>query len=110
MLPLRNTSLLATLIAGAALLIAAMPASGHEGVVTPYGDYCRDCTTYGTCKVTLTPREAVTALRGYYQERGYRLGTVHHRGRFIEADVYKDGAKVDRVLFDRKSGRLRSVY
>jgi len=86
------------------------PAYAGEGRVTPYGDYCRDCTIYGICKDVIPPRRALTAIHRYYGEKGYRVGTVNHRGRFIEAEVYKDRRQVDKVLFDRKTGRLRSVY
>lgn len=82
----------------------------EENNVTPYGDYCRDCTIYGTCKEVISPRVAVIALGRYYQEKGYRLGTIYHKGRFIEAEIFKNGRQVDKVLFDRKTGRLRSIY
>ncbi len=81
-----------------------------ENNVTPYGDYCRDCTIYGTCKEIIPRRVAVIALDRYYGERGYRVGTIYHKGRFIEAEVFKDNRRVDVVLFDRKTGRLRSIY
>jgi hypothetical protein len=81
-----------------------------EDSVTPYGDYCKDCTIYGTCKEIITPRDAVIALERYYRLKGYRVGTIYHRGRFIEAEIFKNNRQVDKVLFDRKTGRLRSVY
>lgn len=79
--------------------------------VTPYGDYCRDCSHYGACKEVLPPREAVKAMDKYYRERGYSVGSVNQKGRFMEADIYnKDNKQVDKVLLDRKTGRLRSTY
>jgi len=78
--------------------------------VTPYGDYCGVCITYGVCKDVLPRNVALKALNKYYGEKGYRVGEVHLKGRFIEADIYKKDVKVDRVLFDRKTGRLRSIY
>lgn len=94
-----------------AVIAASGTASAHDdGQVTPYGDYCKYCTTYGTCKAPVPPREAVRALEQYYSEKGYALGSVHHKGRFIEAVVLKDSRPVDRVLFDRNTGRIRSVY
>jgi len=82
----------------------------EENNVTPYGDYCRDCTIYGTCKEIISPRVAVIALGRYYRVKGYRLGAIYHKGRFIEAEIFKDDRRVDKVLFDRKTGRLRSIY
>ncbi|MDA8433306.1 MAG: hypothetical protein M0Z60_10150 [Nitrospiraceae bacterium] len=91
------------------LTLAPRVFAGDESV-TPYGDYCKDCTIYGTCKEIITPREAVIALERYYRLKGYRVGTIYHKGRFIEADIFKDNRRVDKVLFDRKTGRVRSIY
>ena len=85
-------------------------AYAEENNVTPYGDYCRDCTIYGTCKEVIPPGVAVIALDRYYRERGYRVGAIFHKGRFIEAEIFKNNRRVDVVLFDRKTGRLRSIY
>lgn len=94
------------------VLTLAMPffVYAEENNVTPYGDYCRDCTIYGTCKEIIPPSVAVIALDRYYRERGYRVGTIYHKGRFIEAEIFKNNRRVDVVLFDRKTGRLRSIY
>ena len=89
---------------------SAMPAYAEENRVTPYGDYCTECTNYGTCKEMLSPEDALHALASYYHGKGYRVGQVYHKGRFMEADIYKDDKLVDKVLFDRKTGRLRSIY
>ena len=81
-----------------------------ESNVTPYGDYCKDCTIYGTCKEVIPPKVAVIALDRYYREKGYRVGAFYHKGRFVEAVLFKNNRQVDVVLFDRKTGRLRSIY
>jgi len=78
--------------------------------ITPYGDYCGACITYGICRDVLPPNVALKALNKYYGEKGYRVGAVHLKGRFMEAEIYKKDVKVDKVLFDRKTGRLRSIY
>ena len=89
-----------------------MPLSvyAEENSVTPYGDYCKDCTIYGTCKEVISPKLAMVALDRYYREKGYRVGAFYHKGRFVEAVIFKDSRQVDVVLFDRKTGRLRSIY
>ncbi len=92
------------------LFSMAVSVRAEENNVTPYGDYCRDCTIYGTCKEIISPRVAVIALSRYYGEKGYRLGAIYHKGRFIEAEIFKNGRQVDKVLFDRKTGRVRSIY
>lgn len=95
----------------ASLLLSAVSFSAAgEGPVTPYGGYCKDCAVYGACKESIPLREAIQSLRKYYEERGYRLGNVAHKGRFIEAEVLDNRRQVDKVIFDRKTGRLRSMY
>ena len=97
-------------VAASFLLSAVSFASGGEGPVTPYGAYCKDCAVYGSCKEAIPPGEAIQSLKKYYEERGYSLGNVAHKGRFIEAEVLQNSRQVDKVLFDRKTGRIRSMY
>lgn len=92
------------------LLSAGSFSFGGEAPVTPYGGYCRDCAVYGSCREAIPLGEAIQVLRKYYEGRGYRLGIVAHKGRFIEAEVLQKDRQVDKVLFDRKTGRLRSMY
>jgi hypothetical protein len=93
-----------------ALMVSAGAAQAFPGYVTPYGDYCREYNRYGACREAIPPQEAMKAIDRYYREKGYRIRTFTPRGRFIEVDVYKDDRQVDKVIFDRKTGRLRSVY
>ena len=92
------------------LLSAVSVSLAEEKNITPYGDYCKDCAAYGACKDALSLDESVKSLSRYYDERGLRVGAIQHKGRFIVADIYKENKQVDRVLFDMKSGRLRSIY
>jgi len=105
---LRNEMLINTFIA-ALFLSVSVSASAGEYLVTPYGDYCSKCATYGACKVPLPPVEAIAEIEQYYMDRGYTVGRVRHKGRFIEAEIYDNNKLVDKVLFDRKTGRIRSV-
>ena len=97
-----------TLMAALFLLVSVSADAGGD-MVTPYGDYCSKCTTYGTCKAPLPPVEAIAAIEQYYMDRGYKVVHVRHKGRFIEAEIYDKNKLVDKVLFDRKTGRIRSV-
>jgi hypothetical protein len=78
--------------------------------ITPYGDFCTQCTTYGAGKDMMAPDEAVKALEKYYGKKGCQLGAVSYKGRFVEVEILKDGRNIDKVLFDRKTGRIRSIY
>lgn len=91
------------------LLIWAPAYAGHYRI-TPYGDYCKECTTYGTCESILPLKVAVAAIEQYYREKGCTVGRVWlHRGRFIEAEIYQGNRLVDKVIFDRKTSRIRSI-
>ncbi|MEJ2684583.1 MAG: hypothetical protein P8Z71_09330 [Candidatus Sulfobium sp.] len=85
-------------------------AGAFDRIITPYGDYCKECTSYGVCRDVMPVKESINAMSKYYRQKGYTVGNVYHKGRFIEADIYKNGKQVDKVLFDRKTGRLRSIY
>jgi len=93
----------------ALLLVVGVTVNAENYRATPYGDYCKECTTYGTCKTILPLREAVAAIAQYYRDKGCKIGRVWHRGRFIEAEIYQDNRLVDKVLFDRKTSRIRSI-
>lgn len=93
-----------------ALLVSAGASQAFPEYVTPYGDYCREYNHYGSCREAIPPQEAMKAIDRYYRDKGYRIRSFTPRGRFIEVDVYKDYRQVDKVIFDRKTGRLRSVY
>ena len=92
------------------LVAGVVAAREDESGVTPYGDYCVACAVYGVCKTAVPMDDAVRAIDRYYRDRGYRVGEIQQRGRFIEAVIYKEERAVDRVIFDRKTGRLRSIY
>lgn len=91
-------------------LSAASAVNAEKKNITPYGDYSKDSESYGACKDALSPDKAIKSLNKYYKKRGYKVRSVQHKGRFIEADIYKNDKQVDKVIFDRKSGRLRSIY
>ncbi len=93
------------------LVPAGIVQAVHEGKpITPYGDSCRRCSDYGTCKYTLSHEDAKKAMMDYYHKKGFVVELIMKKGRFIKAKV-KDGNKVvDIIIFDRRTGRLRSIY
>jgi hypothetical protein len=103
------SSLSRSILVGALVISAASSSSAGEKPVTPYGDHSRDCTIYGTGNKLMPLAGAVHGLNKYYEARGYTVGNMRYRGRFIEAEIFRDGRQVDKVLFDRISGRVRSI-
>jgi len=84
--------------------------AGASDPPMPYGDYSQWCSAYGTCKESLGRREAERAIEGYFAVRRLQATNIQHRGRFVEAEIYNNGRLVDKILFDRKTGRIRSTY
>ncbi len=76
----------------------------------PYGDYPNWHSAYGICKEDIKPKEAEIAIERYFANRGLRAENIRHRDRFTVADIFKGDRLIDKVLFDRRTGRLRSIY
>ncbi|GAB4418452.1 MAG: hypothetical protein OHK0032_14450 [Thermodesulfovibrionales bacterium] len=91
------------------LLLTGTAYAAHDDA-TPYGDYCMWCGAYGICKENLEPKEAENAIERYFAIKGFRATNMQHKGRFIEAEIYRDNRLVDKIIFDRKTGRIRSTY
>jgi hypothetical protein len=90
-------------------IVLMFAGSALAGPVTPYGDFCPRCSRYGYCKKPLSRAESIEAIIEYYKEKGLRAEVVGFHGRFIKVNVYKEKKLVDTVIFDRRTGRLRSI-
>ena len=78
--------------------------------VTPYGDFCPKCSEYGTCKSQMSLSDTEQAIAEYYHEKGLKIKIEKAKGRFIKAYINDNGKVVDVIIFDRKTGRIRSIY
>jgi hypothetical protein len=78
--------------------------------VTPYGDYCPHCTKYGSCKTIMSNEDAEKAMLNYYQEKGLDVELENKGGRFIRARIKEADRVIDVIIFDRRTGRVRSIY
>lgn len=99
------------------LIIAflALPGSktfgwSRDRSVTPYGDSCPQCEKYGTCNKIMTDYDAENALKDYYNKKGLTVKVEKKKGRFIKAKIYDKSDVVDVIIFDRQTGRIRSIY
>lgn len=94
------------------LLFTTLTFSVYAGDITPYGASCPKCGAYGHCKKPISYQEAIRAVESFYAERGLSVTAtvVRHNRRFSRIDIYKEGELVDRILLDRKTGRIRSIY
>ncbi len=84
--------------------------AGHKGPVTPYGDFCPRCSEYGNCKSNMSHDEAKEALINYYRKKGLGVELDKKRGRFIRVKIKDRNEVVDIIIFDRRTGRIRSIY
>ncbi|RME64969.1 MAG: hypothetical protein D6778_07080 [Nitrospirae bacterium] len=89
--------------------ILVLGSTATAGPVTPYGDFCPKCSKYGYCRRPLSKAESIEAINEYYRAKGLEVRIVEAHGRFLKVNVYKKDKLVDTVIFDRRTGRLRSI-
>lgn len=93
------------------MMTASLLHAAQEGkVIIFYGDYAHWCTVYGTRAEDIGPREAEQVVEKYFASKGLRATNFTHKGRFMEAEIYRNDKRLDVILFDRKTGRIRSTY
>lgn len=85
-------------------------ADDSRGNSTPYGDFCRKYSHYGKNRIMHDYKHAEKALIHYYSKKGLEIKPLSRKGRFIKANVIKKGIVIDIILFDRHTGRVRSIY
>ena len=84
--------------------------AAQEGTAQ-YGDYVQWwCTVYGTRTKDIGPGEAEQFIENFFASKGLRATHIRHKGRFMEAEIYKNDKRLDVILFDRRTGRIRSTY
>jgi hypothetical protein len=79
----------------------------------PYGGYCQgpQWGWYGASVPVRTEPEARKYLDTFFQGQDIVVGTITTRGRHFVADILdKKGKLVDRVILDRRTGRVRSIF
>ena len=77
--------------------------------VTPYGD-CTACGKYGICKTQMSDEAAKKAMMEYYDKKKLRVIIEKTNGRFIRARIMENDKAVDIIIFDSRTGRIRSIY
>ena len=103
---LTATLALSLLFGGSA---AAFMNKGRKNI-TPYGDFCKQSSHYGMRKHMLNDREVKQALKHYFGKKGLDFEIVNIQGRFVKAIIIDGGSTVDTIIFDRHTGRIRSIH
>lgn len=76
----------------------------------PYGSALPGDRRYGAKDPVKTPEEARKRLEAFYDSDDLVVGKVSERPLYFEASIkHKDGRLVDRVIVDKRSGRIRSI-
>jgi len=66
---------------------------------------------YGARQPVANEAEARTLLLNYFAGQGYSVSRITERRWGFKAEIInKDGKVVDRVMIDKRSGRIRSLY
>jgi uncharacterized membrane protein YkoI len=66
---------------------------------------------YGEKKPVTTEKEARAALEEYYEGKEVEVGKIEEKELYFEAEVLdKKGKVTDRVIIDKRTGRVRSIY
>jgi hypothetical protein len=66
---------------------------------------------YGEKKEVLTPGDAEKILRQYFAKKNVMIGDIREKELYFEAEVRdKDNKVIDRVIVDKRTGRIRSIY
>ncbi len=98
-------------IALAVLLTSPVIASaGHKNKhVTPYGDFCDRVSNYGMHKHMLDIKEVRESLTHYFGDKGLNYEIIKDKGRFMKVVIKDNNNVVDTIIFDRHTGRIRSI-
>jgi hypothetical protein len=108
------TLALAIALSGVALAPQAVHAQGDCGSCDrrPYGDYCDGPRwgRYGAKDPVRTAEEARKRLERFFAEDDATVGKITNHDTYYEAEIH-DGDRdlVDRVIIDKRTGRIRSI-
>ncbi|UCE80072.1 MAG: hypothetical protein JSV13_05435 [Nitrospiraceae bacterium] len=76
---------------------------------SPYGH--SKGSTYGEKQTVRTAEEAEDILQNYFTGKEVTIGKIREKKLYFEADILdKDNKKVDSVIIDKRTGRIRSIY
>lgn len=106
-----NHSGTAALILALALVLA--PFSYAAGLPSSYGNFITTASNhgYGEKKPVTTEDEARKLLKESFGKKGVRIGEITEKELLFEAEILdKNRQVIDRVIIDKRTGRIRSIY
>ncbi len=70
-----------------------------------------DSRGFGERRAITTHKEARAMLREYFSTKDVIIGEIIEKELFFEAEIRgKDNALIDKVIIDKRTGRVRSIY
>ena len=81
--------------------------------MSPYGDYREGSggRWYGARRIVRTVEEAKRILDEYYSYKRVIISAVKEKQWYFEAEVRdKNNILIDKVIIDKRTGRIRSIY
>lgn len=106
-------ALLAVLFTMAAANSPAEPAGGpRHDCPKPYGGYCKGPRWgwYGAKNPVSSAEDARARLEKFFQGQDVTIGTITEQPLYFKADIKDAGdALIDRVIIDKRTGRIRSI-
>lgn len=76
---------------------------------SPYGNALSE--SYGEKKGVTSAEQARKAFRGYFGKKTIKIGEIKERDLYFEAEIRdKNGNRIDTVIVDKRTGRIRSIY
>lgn len=87
--------------------------SGWKGSKYHYGTYYADPRErcYGERKVIRDERDARKVLLRHFKHDREAIGNIKDRNLFFEVEIRdRDNKTIDKVIIDKRTGRIRSVY
>lgn len=80
---------------------------------SPYGGYKKGKTdsSYGEKRPVTSVEEAKKVLSEYFAKKDVQIGEIREQKLFFEAEIRdKSNNLVDKVIVDKRTGRIRSIY
>ena len=109
--------IIAVMMLSAALVLAPSESLTQPGCQwrdrRPYGGYCQGPRWgwYGARNPVKTIEETNSLLKRYFEGQDVVIGKITEREWYFEADIKdKKDNLVDRVIVDKRTGRIRSIY
>jgi len=76
---------------------------------SPYGGTGGD--GYGEKTRVTTKQAAKEILRDYFSKKNVTIGEIRDKDIYFEADILdRSGKIIDKVVVDKRTGRIRSIY